>query len=230
MIVISVLRITVLLLAAVVARPVMAQQNVQPPPYVFVKEFIRGLGALDRIRAQGEADAKKPGANTLAIDVRSNTQALAELKAQITALQAMKLAPPNGNVPGQFAQLYQMKADATDSLKKLGELKLNGPQPGVDYTKGEVSIPKLRDNLESLDGVLYQVTSLVFATLIGEEEDAQGRKHLVITKAQKATLIGDLEKAFGARLKQKDQKGVVAPASALLNSLRDSSYKSSDEK
>ena len=83
--------------------------------------------------------------------------------------------------------------------------------------------------LDYIGHSVFEVTPMVFATLLDMKADSKNHvSHLIITKAERAKLIGDLTTYFGSELDQKGQNYTVSAASVLRTYfLKD--YKCSDE-
>jgi hypothetical protein len=76
---------------------------------------------------------------------------------------------------------------------------------------------------------IFDATPLVFAVLIDMKPDSKGHaNHLIITKAERAKLIADLNRDFGTKLNQKTQDWTVSSASVLRAYLL-KDYKCSDD-
>jgi len=71
-----------------------------------------------------------------------------ELHSEAHELNEMRLLPPTENVPAQFAQLLQQKAELHEAMVDIAEKMMSGPQPGVDYGKLVATAPKLRAMLD----------------------------------------------------------------------------------
>lgn len=87
-----------------------------------------------------------------------------------------------------------------------------------------------RAGLEFVDHTIFEdITPLVFATLIDMRPDSKNHaSHLVITKAEKAKLLQDLEDRFGTKMDDKTQNLTVSAATVLRGYLL-KDWKCSDE-
>jgi hypothetical protein len=221
-----------MILLMVLAAPLRASaENVQTDPFVFVQQYIRDIGATERLRAQAAQELADAGANPLAAAIHGGTRMSFELHSEAHELNEMRLLPPTENVPAQFAQLLEQKAELHEAMVDIAEKMMSGPQPGVDYGKLVATAPKLRAMLDETDETFFKATPLVFATLISETPDGQGHANrLVISKAARTMLIQDLEGEFGELLQAKNHNYVVEAASVLLGYLQNNGFKSSDER
>ena len=76
---------------------------------------------------------------------------------------------------------------------------------------------------------MFSATPLVFAALIDQRPDSENHlSHLLITKVQRDTLVGQLTLSFGQKLDQQNQNYTVSAASVLKCYLT-KDYKCSDE-
>ena len=203
-----------------------AQENAS---LAFVTEFIRELGATERIRSIGELELKEKDANPIAGSIRNSTRVQLELRSSIGMLGGMHLKPPVDGVPESIIDLYKQKIELHQGLIDIASQFSAGPKPGVDYGKLSAEMPKITASLEYLDETLFKVTPAVFGALIDMKEDSKGHaSHLVITKAERQKLIQSLKSSFGSKLSAKNQNYIVSAASVLLSYLQ-KDFKCSDE-
>jgi hypothetical protein len=77
---------------------------------------------------------------------------------------------------------------------------------------------------------LFEATPLIFATLIDEKPDRNGKvSRLIITRAQRDGLVRSLQLSFGKKLEQSDQNYIVSAASVLRDYLSKKGYRCSDD-
>jgi len=195
----------------------------------FVSEYIRELGAIERIRSSAESDLKDKNGDAFAGCIRNSTSMQLELQSQISMLSTMRLNPPFDALPRNLAQFYGQKIDSYQDFIDVCSALLAGPKPNVDYEKLAAEAPKITARLDYLDHALFEASPLIFATLIDPKPDSKNHvSHLVITKAERRRLIKDITEMFGSKLAQKDQNYTVSAASVLrVYLLKD--YKCSDE-
>jgi hypothetical protein len=99
----------------------------------------------------------------------------------------------------------------------------------VDYAKLTADLPKIRARLDYIDKALFEASPLVFTTLVSVKPDSKGRtSHLIITKAERADLIEQIDTDFGSKLDAQRPNYVVAAALILRDGLQ-KDYKSSDD-
>ena len=90
-------------------------------------------------------------------------------------------------------------------------------------------MPQIRAQLDYIDQALFEATPSIFITLIDMKPDSQNHaSHLIITKAERAGLIDDLNTDFGSKLDQKEPNYTVGAASVLRTYLL-KDYKCSDD-
>jgi hypothetical protein len=220
-----------MILLMVLAAPLRGSaENVRTDPFVFVQQYIRDIGATERLRAQAAKEVAEAGPDPWAAVIHGGTQLSFELHSEALMLNEMRLLPPTENVPAQFAQLLEQKAKLHEATVDLAEKMMSGPQPGVDYGKLAATAPKLRAMLDETDETLFEATPLVFATLTSQTPDGHGHANqLVVSKAARTMLIQNLEGEFGGLLQDKNQNYGVEAATVLLGYLQNNGFKSSDE-
>lgn len=226
-----------LLAVALLPGAVCAQNATEPvradtpetPHLAFVKEFIRELSAIEDIRAKGQEDLKKDPKSTFANMIHSATLFKLELGSQIRMLGSMNLKDPFDTLIPNLAAFYEEKITVWDRMKEIGGEFIGGPKDGVDYQKLAAEVPELRARLEYLDQSIFQASTLVCMTLLDMKEDSKGHaNHLIITKAERADLLDDLNVMFGKALNEKSPNYTVGAAQIIRDFLK-KDYKSADE-
>jgi hypothetical protein len=211
--------------------PLLGGQKPETSHLAFVNEYVRELAAIERIRASGEQEIKDAPDEMAKFSsgIHVSTLFQLELRSQILMLKEMRLNAPFNEVIPDLATFYQHKIELHQQLIDISSAFLAGPKPGVDYGKLAAEVPKIRAQLDYIDRTLFDLSPLIFATLIDPKADSKNHaSHLIITKAERQGLIEDLDKAFGKKLDQKDQNYYVGAASVLkAHLLKD--FKCSDE-
>jgi hypothetical protein len=200
-------------------------------PLEFVTEFIRELAAVERIRAAGEQEQSENKADSVfAAVIHTSTAFQLELGTRVRMLKQMRLRGDAGGVIKPLIETYEQKISLYERLIEIGSAFVGGPKPNVDYDKLAAETPKIRAGLEFVDHTIFEdITPLVFATLIDMRPDSKNHaSHLVITKAEKATLLQDLEDRFGTKMDEKTQNLTVSAATVLRGYLL-KDWKCSDE-
>jgi hypothetical protein len=227
------------------------------PPLVFVSEFIHDLTANEKLRAQAESELQTQKDNTekntsengssdpveqntakSAAVIRGSTLIINELKSQVATLKGMTLNKPFDQLPTTIAGLDEYKIKAHQKLILMAKALVAKPAAGVDYKAMGDDVPKILGLLQDFDHTLYDITPVVFATLVEgdalseDEHAAQSSaqsKRLTITKAQRDALVKSLDDGFGKKLDGEKQNYLVGSAANLKKYLTQKDYKSSDE-
>jgi hypothetical protein len=206
----------------------------ETPHLAFVTEYIRQLSAYQDIREKGEqenAEAQKSSDSSAIFTslIHNSTLFQLELRTDIAQLKSMRLTDPFDFLIPNITEAYAEKIKLWQKMSDLGTAFIGGPQPGVDYNQLVAEMPKIRANLDYIDQTLFEAAPAVFATLIDTKPDSQGHtSHLIISKAERETLIEKLDTDFGSKLDEKNQNYGVTAASVLkAYFLKD--FKSADE-
>ncbi|MHB1208032.1 MAG: hypothetical protein ACYCZX_20885 [Rhodospirillaceae bacterium] len=198
-------------------------------PHEFVTVFIRNIGEAEDLRAQAEKDLAAAGVDKEAAILASSTRFAAALRAQAESLNSFHLPPPMEGAPQKFAILLHQKAGLFETYIAVAEALKGTPNAGAFYEKLGDKSPDLRGMIEVADETLMKATPLVFGTLVSMTPDAEGYvSRLNITRAERASLIHDLDAAFGEKLEAKNQNYIVSAAAMLRGHLRQP-FKCSDE-
>lgn len=200
------------------------------PSYRLAKEYVREVGELEGLRASAEQVLKKPGSNTLTESLYFSTRITTALRSDIAVLEEIKLSGQLADLPGLLALVHQDKIGVHNGLIEVATTMLSGPKPGVDYGQVASRAPQLRAQLDALDEQLFKFSVLVFGGLIDAKPDKDGHmSRLSITEMERADLLADIRRTFGAKLDQKNQSYYVSGASVLEHYLKDKGYKCVDE-
>ncbi len=195
----------------------------------FVTVFIRHIGEAESLRAQAEKDLAAAGKDKGTAILTSSTRLAAALHAQADSLDSFHLPPPMDGAPQKFAVLLHQKAGLYETYVAVAEALNGTPNPGTLYKELGDKSPDLRGMMEDADETLMKATPLVFATLVSTTPDSEGYvSRLTITRAQRASLIHDLDAAFGEKLVAKNQNHIVS-AAAMLRGHLNRPFKCSDE-
>jgi hypothetical protein len=200
----------------------------------FVAEYIRELAVIEHARATGELELKQAkDTDKMTFAIHGSTKMQLELGMQISILDAMHLDRPFDQLIPDLTGLYKQKIELHQKLidicSAVVDASITGLKPDIDYGRLVADLPNIRGRLEFIDEGLTDVDVLVFATLIDQQADSKGHaSHLIITRAERANLIENLDGYFGDKLDQKDQDYYVNAASVLKGFLL-KDFKSSDE-
>jgi len=202
----------------------------ETPRLTFVTEYVRELGANERMRELAQHDIAEAGADKNIAIIRSSTRIVLELNSQASAMKEMTLDEPFSYLPGAIAKFYEYKIAAHQRMIDMATAFASGPKPGVDYGAMVAEAPKLTATIEYIDRSLFQVTPTLFAMLISDKPDSQGHiSRLRITRTERDQLVRKLQILFGDKLNRKDQNYIVSSASVLRDYLIKKGYKCSDD-
>ncbi|MGD0888540.1 MAG: hypothetical protein ABR889_04770 [Acidobacteriaceae bacterium] len=196
----------------------------------FVTEYVRELYAVENIR-----DSVNGGqSNGVTSDEMSNaiyfgTRMQIELRAEVKTLQEMRLAPPFDKLLQSIIGFDEHKIGLFQRLIDISSAFIGGPKPGVDYGKLAAEVPQLRAQLDDTDNALFEATPLIFETLVDSRGDSQNQiSHLIITRAERAQLLSEIDANFGPKLDTKNRSYQVGAAVVLKAGLL-KNLKSSDD-
>jgi len=183
----------------------------------------------ERIRAQNEREFAEKGSDPLQNAIRCSTRAIMQLRAQIGMLNSFHLASEHSPIQN-IIDFDKRKIELLQQVSDTASTLIAGPKPGVDYGQLAADMPKISASIEFIDESLFNAVPLVFAMLIRPTPDKDNHmSRLVITTAERARLVSDLDAAFGGKMDAKDQNYGVSSASVLKSFLTQSGYKCTDE-
>lgn len=219
----KIIAVILLLLSIVVAQSAdAAADEKETPRFDVVAEYIRALGAIHGIQqsalkqhqdGKDKADIPK----RMTDSIRTFTLLKLELNTSIRMLEGMRLNEPFDELIPQTIYLYRQKIRLYDEISNITKLFVdNVPKPGVDYSVIHTRMPEITAGVDYIDASMFKMMDLVFALLIANKPDADGRmSHLNITNAQRQKLINNIDALFGESLNQKQQNWTIMSAALL---------------
>jgi hypothetical protein len=200
----------------------------ESPQYVFVKEYIRELDAIEKIRSSG-TEEQNDETKTILNAIHTCALLRLELQSQVQILKRMHLKAPFEDLIPTIAGFYEAKIRLYQDMINIDSSFLEDPKPGADYGRLAAEMPQVRARLDFIDQSLFEATPTIFMTLIDRRPDSKNHlNHLIITKAERAALASDLYDRFGTKLDEKDQSYTVGAAAILREGLL-KDYKCSDD-
>jgi hypothetical protein len=203
--------------------------KVETPHLEFVTEYVRELAAIEGIRESGETELKADPQSIFMNSIHTGTLMQLELRTQIGQLKRMRLDEPFSDLIPTITEFYKDKIELWQEMIDIASAFVGDPKQNVDYAKLTADLPKIRARLDYIDKALFEASPLVFTTLVSVKPDSKGRtSHLIITKAERADLIEQIDTDFGSKLDAQRPNYVVAAALILRDGLQ-KDYKSSDD-
>lgn len=218
-------------LSGCVMTSAMAADAPASEPYEFVSAYIRTLSNLESIRSDAERDLKSESdSQRMAGCIRNMESFQLELGPDISSLNEIHLTGAAKGIPQTVAGFFEFKRNAYRQMGDYCAQMVAGPKPGVDYATLAATVPKITALIEYIDKSIFDVSAMVFATLIRSTPDSQGHmSHLSITKAQMKSLARSIKLDFGAKLDQSKPNYIVSAAGIVYFYLTKKGYKGSDE-
>jgi hypothetical protein len=168
----------------------------QTPHLRFVKEFVRELIEDESLKTNGEkqlSQAQTPN-EQFAAGIYVGKSIQLELRSQIAVLKSMRLNDPFETLIPSLIGSYQHQIDLYQKLIDINGKFIAGPREGVDYQALAAKVPEIHAELDDARKAMFDAAVLVFTSLINMKPDSQGHvSHLLITKAEKADLLDELE-------------------------------------
>lgn len=210
--------------------PAQAQTGTQPE-IQFVSDYIRALGEIEHVRAEGEGELKTA---TSPNEQFSSCVHTAQLQMHAAADAAnlaatYKLTGDSKETPSLLVKYYATKGEMFNSLSSICQTMLQGPKPGVDYGKLMADMPKLRADMEYADKNLLPMSVLVFSALISATPDKQGHmSRLIVTKKERDDLVRQINLNFTG-LDAKEANYTVSAVAILRDYLVRKGYTCTDD-
>ncbi|PSH04287.1 MAG: hypothetical protein CXZ00_07960 [Acidobacteria bacterium] len=162
--------------------------------------------------------------------IHCSTALQLERRLQIRRLNQMHLGGQFKTLIPFLTSTYQSQIELYQRLIIISTAMLSEPKPGVDYGKLAAEVPEIQAKLEFLDKAIFEVVPLVAATLIDPKPDSKNYvNHLLISQAEKASLVSDIDRDFGKWMYEKNPDYSSAAAKILKTFLEEKGFKCSDE-
>ena len=204
------------------------------PPYEVLREFVR-----EQVETKNNQDlAKREFSSTprddrqqqMAAIIRNGTRVKLRLSETIGRLRHMQLEEPFDTLIPTLISWQERKRDFYDEMVTTAKTFIEGPKPGVDYSKLSAHMPEISASLEYVDESIFKLTPMIGMMLISQKPDSHGHlSHLAITRKQANEVLGVLQRNFGASMDAKEQDWATSSASVLRTYMRDKGFKFSDD-
>ena len=201
--------------------------SIETPPLGFVKEFIRQLGELERVRENAERENKT--GDHIANCIGASTSFQLTLTAQINSLSNMHLG---GQYKDLTTNLVEFDTEYLKNYARMGEL-CEGVLSGdvSKATQAAAELPKITATLDYIGKSILDASPLIFSTLVDlEHPDKQNHvNRLLISVNERTQLLDEIKLQFGSNLESKNQNNIVATVFVIENYIARKGYKAADE-
>ena len=198
-----------------------------------VREFVRETEVLYRLQQTSKKElAEDPSGNgKLMTIIRMGARTNLEMNDSINRLNLIPVSGQWAEFRGLLKKLHQERAGLVQEITGATKALLTGPQPGVDYGAMMARAPELTVQMEATDKSIFTISQAIFFALVDEgRQGADGNlDHLLLTKAERISMVQSIEKSFGPILEDKNASHIVGAAWAIKYGLTLPKYKSADE-
>jgi hypothetical protein len=198
-----------------------------------VAEFVRELEVLYRLQETSKRefaeDNSSPG--KLATSIRVGTRTLFEMNDSINRLGRIAVTGQWAKFRDQLRELHKQRIAIVQEMNGMAKAMLEGPQPGVNYGAMSARAPELTAYVEQIDKTMFDMAQAMFFGLVddGRVSSDGNLHHLLLTKKERAAMIGLIDNIFGRSLEDKNASSIVSAARAIKYGLTRPIYKSADE-
>jgi hypothetical protein len=211
----------VITLLATVAHAAGAGGAAETPQLAFVREYIRELGELERLRTRVEEVVQQPDADHMAEMIGYSTRVQIAMRSYIGQLNTMRLEPPHDVLVANIVALHNSRFRVHGRIAEIATAMLAEAKGGVDASAMVDEAPKLRAMLDEIDELFPDMSVLAFTTLISPTPDGSGElSRLRITGAEREALLKSLAMEFGETLDVKSRNALTSAAAVLRGYLR----------
>ncbi len=191
------------------------------PQIRFVREYIRQLGELERLRVRVEEVLQQPDANHMLEMISYSHRVQLAMRSYIGQLQNLRLEPPHDVLVTNLVSLHSSRHRVHGRIAEISTAMLVKPAAGGDAGAMANEVPQLRSVLDEMDALFPNLSVLAFTTLISPLPDASGEtSRLRITAAEREALLESLHGEFDGALDAPDLKPLANAAWVLRGYLR----------
>jgi hypothetical protein len=194
----------------------------------FVREYLREFSAIEHIRLAEELELQAPHQSMLATCVESGNRFRLEISQQKERMRGMSLPPPSQTLPLRLAGLYDRKLGLyTEVITACTKLQA-GTSTNVSPLEVMAAISRYNAKVDAIDKSLFETSTEAFTTLLSTTPGPHNEpRRLRITRAEKQSLLRELQSEFGAELDDDQQTYLVNAATVIRDALR--SHRAADE-
>ena len=198
-----------------------------------VREFLGEIeGLYDIQQTSNKETAEDPSATgKLMTGIRVGTRTLLAMNEDISRLKMMNVPPNAVKFRDLLIAMHQQRISLVAELTRGAKTVLAGPQPGVNYGALVARAPELTAEVEAVDKNLFTMSQAMFFMLVDDGRIGSDGKlhHLLITKKQRASILHEINTAFGANVDDKNATYIVSAAWVLKEGLTRPIYQAADE-
>jgi hypothetical protein len=183
------------------------------PQIQFVREYIRQLGELERLRIRVEEVLQQPDANHMMEMISYSSRVQIAMRSYIGQLKNLRLEPPHDVLVANLVSLHSSRHRVHGRIAEISTAMLARPAAGGDAGAMANEVPQLRSVLDEMDALFPNLSVLAFTTLISPTPDASGEtSRLRITAAEREALLDNLRGEFDGALDVPDLKPLANAA------------------
>jgi hypothetical protein len=198
-----------------------------------VQEFLREMEALYLLQETSKKEfAEDPSATgRLVTAIRTGTRTAFEMNDSINRLAMISVAGNWADFRDLLAKSHQRRVALLQEATEMSKVMLKGPQAGVDYGAMTARAPELTAEMENVDKTMITMAQPMFFALVDEDQLGVDGKlhHLVLTKAERTSMVWDIENSFGRSLDDNNASRIVSAAWVIKYGLTRPIYKAADE-
>jgi hypothetical protein len=203
--------------AAALAVPAWSAQAQQTPALQFVTEYLRGFGAMERVRLAEERAFQSQNVDMAATCIRSADQSRAEITLQISRLRNMNPAPAWQALLGRVVTLDERRLGIYSEIGKACRSATTRDRNSVSSLEVMATVMSYNARVDAVDESLFQTSADVFRTLLGGGGDS---RRLSITGADKQALLRQIQLEFGSELEDDEQTDLVRAATVIRDAVK----------
>lgn len=199
-----------------------------------VQEFVREVQTLYGLSETAKKEfAEDPSGNgKLVTSIRVGTRTLNEMNDSINRLNLIRITGQWAEFRELLKKLHQERMALVQEATEMSKIFLSGPQPGINYGAMTARAPELTAHVEDIDKNIFRMSQAMFLALVDEGRQGPDGNlhHLLVTKAERTSMVQSIDSSFGSTLEDKNASHIVLAGWAIKYGLTRPTYKAADER
>lgn len=211
-------------------------QNPKAARIALVREFLREIESLYNIQQKTDKElADAPSTNDkLVTNIRNGTRTLLAMNegiARLNMIDMITVSPTWAKFRNWLIYWDQQRIGLVRELVAGSKAFLEAPQRGVNYGALVARAPEITTEIEAVDKTIFKMSQVMFFMLVDDSRVGSDGNvhHLIVTKEQRASIVHEIDTAFGASVDDKNAPYIVSAAWVLKEGLTRSKFKAADE-
>lgn len=182
-------------------------------------------------KTQTDMQSARTSEDKMRENIRSSTRIIHEMESINIRLEALKLEPPFDTISSSLHDLNESRILLNQELVQGAKFALTADEGDLKKMNALAArAPELQADMENINRTIFKFGVGVATALIDTSlKNSEGKYYrLILTGAQRAKMIAEIEHLFGKELDKDDKSFYAGGADLIRMQLRNSVYQSAD--